>query len=88
MTPNPQTNPHPTSYDTKLDLDLAETGGEVLSRIADESRDTTEQGEWFEQLFCDVAANMPELDISTGGATATGQASRNTCPDSAMTISA
>ena len=56
--------PQPSSYDTKLDLGLAETAGEVLSRIAEESRDPTEKGEWFEQLFCDVAASVPEYDIT------------------------
>ena len=56
--------PQPTSYGTRLDLGLAETAGEVLTRIADESRDTTEKGEWFEQLFCQVAPNVPELDIA------------------------
>ena len=40
-----------------------EPAGEILQRIRDESRDETEKGRWFEQLFIRVARQQPELEI-------------------------
>ena len=40
------------------------TAGEVLARIRRESRDESEKGRWFEQLFMRLALQEPELEIS------------------------
>ena len=35
----------------------------ILDRIRDESRDESEKGRWFEQLFMRVALQQPEFEI-------------------------
>ena len=39
------------------------TAGEVLDRIRRESRDESEKGRWFEQLFMRLALQEPEFEI-------------------------
>lgn len=46
-----------------LDLNLSLSAGEWLNRIRRDSRTTTEQGRWFENLFLRVASNEPELEL-------------------------
>ena len=40
-----------------------QTAGEVLDRIRRESRDESEKGRWFEQLFMRLALQEPEFEI-------------------------
>ena len=51
-------------YD-QIDLDLAgrPTAREILDRIRRESRDESEKGRWFEQLFTRVALQDPAFEI-------------------------
>ncbi len=51
--------------DEQIGLDLAgqPTGGEVLERIRGKSRDESEKGRWFEQLFMRIARQEPEFEI-------------------------
>ncbi|MDE0659878.1 MAG: DEAD/DEAH box helicase family protein [Gammaproteobacteria bacterium] len=46
-----------------LDLDGNPTAGEILDRIRTESRDESEKGRWFEQLFARIALQQPEFEI-------------------------
>ena len=46
-----------------LELHGPKTAGEILDRIRAESRDESEKGRWFEQLFIRVARQLPELEI-------------------------
>ena len=46
-----------------LDLGDAQSAGEVLDRIRDQSRTEVEKGTWFENLFARVARNEPELEL-------------------------
>ena len=46
-----------------LDLGERPTAGEVLDRIRTESRDESEKGRWFEQLFMRIAQQEPEFEI-------------------------
>jgi len=46
-----------------LELHGPKTAGEILDRIRAESRDESEKGRWFEQLFMRVARQLPELEI-------------------------
>ncbi len=46
-----------------LELGGDPTAGEVLDRIRETSRDASEKGRWFEQLFMRVARKLPELEI-------------------------
>ena len=46
-----------------LDLRDAQSAGEVLDRIRDQSRTEVEKGTWFENLFARVARNEPELEL-------------------------
>ncbi len=46
-----------------LELHGPKTAGEILNRIRAESRDESEKGRWFEQLFMRVARQLPELEI-------------------------
>ena len=46
-----------------LELHGPKTAGEILDRIRAESRDESEKGRWFEQLFVRVARQLPELEI-------------------------
>ena len=48
-----------------LDLGDAQSAGEVLDRIRDQSRTEVEKGTWFENLFARVARNEPELELDT-----------------------
>ena len=46
-----------------LDFGGKPTAGEILRRIREESRDESEKGRWFEQLFMRVALQEPEFEI-------------------------
>ena len=46
-----------------LDLGGRPTAGEILDRIRTESRDQSEKGHWFEQLFMRIARQEPEFEI-------------------------
>ena len=46
-----------------LDLGGKPTAGEILDRIRSESRDESEKGRWFEQLFMRIAQQEPEFEI-------------------------
>ena len=46
-----------------LDLRGRPTAGEILDRIRTESRDESEKGRWFEQLFMRIALQQPEFEI-------------------------
>ena len=48
----------------KLDLGGGRTAGDVLARIRRESRDESEKGLWFEQLFTRLARQEPEFEIA------------------------
>ena len=55
-------------YDMKgeqisLDLDDSPSVGTILDRIRSESRDESEKGRWFEQLFIRAAKQQPEFEI-------------------------
>ena len=49
-----------------MSLDLAgkPSAGDILDRIRKESRDETEKGRWFEQLFMRVSLLLPEFEIN------------------------
>ena len=49
----------------QIHLDLAgrPSAGVVLERIRNESRDQSEKGRWFEQLFMRIALQQPEFEI-------------------------
>ena len=49
----------------QMNLDLAGTpsGRVILDRIRAESRDESEKGRWFEQLFMRIARQQPEFEI-------------------------
>ena len=53
--PTPQIN---------LDLRGRPSAGEVLARIRNESRDQSEKGRWFEQLFMRIARQEPEFEVA------------------------
>ena len=53
-----------TSGQLTLDLKVAPSAGHVLERIRSDSRDESEKGRWFEQLFMRVALQLPEFEIS------------------------
>ena len=46
-----------------LDLRGRPSAGEVLARIRNESRDQSEKGRWFEQLFMRIAGQEPEFEV-------------------------
>ena len=48
---------------TRMDFGGKQTAGEVLDRIRRESRDESEKGRWFEQLFMRLALQEPEFEI-------------------------
>ena len=48
---------------TSLDLGGKPTAGEILERIRRESRDESEKGRWFEQLFMRIARQQPEFEV-------------------------
>ena len=49
----------------QIDLDLAgrPTARVILDRIRSESRDESEKGRWFEQLFMRIARQQPEFEV-------------------------
>ena len=51
--------------DPQLNLDLGgrPSAGEILARIREESRDESEKGRWFEQLFMRIALQEPEFEV-------------------------
>ena len=51
--------------DTQMGLDLAgrPSARVILDRIRSESRDESEKGRWFEQLFMRIALQQPEFEI-------------------------
>ena len=48
----------------RLDLRGQPSAGEVLTRIRNESRDQSEKGRWFEQLFMRIALQEPEFEVA------------------------
>ena len=52
-----------TETQTSLDLGGRPTAGTILDRIRSESRDESEKGRWFEQLFMRIALQEPEFEI-------------------------
>lgn len=52
-----------TSGQTGLDLAGRPSARAILDRIRAESRDKSEKGRWFEQLFMRVALQQPEFEI-------------------------
>ncbi len=51
------------SPQSSLDLGGRPVAGTILDRIRAESRDESEKGRWFEQLFMRVALQQPEFEI-------------------------
>ena len=51
--------------ETQISLDLVgrPSGRAILNRIRTESRDESEKGRWFEQLFMRIALQQPEFEI-------------------------
>ena len=51
--------------DVQIGLDLGErpTARVILDRIRADSRDESEKGRWFEQLFMRIALQQPEFEI-------------------------
>ncbi len=47
----------------RLDLAGRPTAGTILDRIRNQSRDESEKGRWFEQLFMRIALQEPEFEI-------------------------
>ena len=47
-----------------LELRGRPSAGKVLARIRNESRDQTEKGRWFEQLFMRIALQEPEFEVA------------------------
>ena len=54
-----------TNAQMSLDLGGRPLARLVLRRIRTESRDESEKGRWFEQLFMRIALQQPELEIDT-----------------------
>ena len=52
-----------TSGQLKIDLVGKPSAGVILERIRTESRDASEKGRWFEQLFIRIALQQPEFEI-------------------------
>lgn len=52
-----------TDVQTNLDLGGRPTAGVVLDCIRSESRDESEKGRWFEQLFMHIALQEPEFEL-------------------------
>ena len=52
-----------TDAQVAFEIPTAVTAEEVLDRIRRESRDESEKGRWFEQLFMRVAQQNPEFEI-------------------------
>ena len=55
--------PKPEDSRMNTPQDTQPTAGEILRRIRAESRDSSEKGHWFEQLFMRVAKRVPEFEI-------------------------
>ena len=52
-----------TEDQLKLNLAGRPSAGTILKRIREQSRDESEKGRWFEQLFMRVALQKPEFEI-------------------------
>ena len=52
-----------TNAQMNLDLGGRPSAGEILKRIREESRDESEKGRWFEQLFMRIALQQAEFEI-------------------------
>ncbi len=52
-----------TEAQISLDLVGQPSGRAILNRIRTESRDESEKGRWFEQLFMRIALQQPEFEI-------------------------
>ena len=52
-----------TDVQINLDLGGRPSAGEILKRIRVESRDESEKGRWFEQLFMRIALQQAEFEI-------------------------
>ena len=48
----------------RLDLRGRPSAGEALSRIRNDSRDQSEKGRWFEQLFMRIALQQPKFEVA------------------------
>ena len=59
----PKERPSITPTQMSLDLVAPPTAREILDRIREESRDESEKGLWFEQLFTRVALQDPAFEI-------------------------
>ena len=55
---------HDDTAQIELDLGSHQTAGDVLARIRAESRENSEKGRWFEQLFMQLARREPEFEIA------------------------
>ncbi len=53
-----------TAAQMNLDLAGRPSGRVILDRIRAESRDESEKGRWFEQLFMRIAIQQPEFEIA------------------------
>ena len=52
-----------TKVQDALDFSHRPSAGEVLARIRENSRNSTEKGRWFERLFMQVALQEPEFEV-------------------------
>ena len=52
-----------TDAQMSLDLGGRPTARDILDRIRTDSRDESEKGRWFEQLFMRIARQQPEFEI-------------------------
>lgn len=52
-----------TNAQMNLDLGGRPSAGQILKRIREESRDESEKGRWFEQLFMRIALQQAEFEI-------------------------
>ena len=54
-----------TDAQMSLDLEGRPTARDILNRIRTDSRDESEKGRWFEQLFMRIARQQPEFEVET-----------------------
>ena len=54
-----------TDAQMNLDLGGSPTARDILNRIRADSRDESEKGRWFEQLFMRIARQQPEFEVDT-----------------------
>ena len=61
--PQPRNGKSAAGAQTTLDLAGRPSARAILDRIRGESRDESEKGRWFEQLFMRIALQQPEFEI-------------------------